>query len=110
MKVNVYRNKKALSAANGRSCVCCGAMDGTVVRAHYTGLRQHQYGKGKGIKGHDHIAADLCQKCHSHFDEYKIGAKTYEQKIESSEQFLHYCVLTIARDLHEGIYETGCKS
>lgn len=94
------RLPKLLAAAEGRPCTNCGVRDDTVVRAHYTGLRQHIYGKGKGIKGHDHIAADLCGKCHRTFDQYK---QPLSSKIDMSEQFLHCVVMTLTRDIEEGI-------
>lgn len=109
LKVNPIRSKKAMAAANGRSCVNCGTQDGTVVRAHYTGLRQQLYGKGRGIKGHDCIAADLCQRCHSKFDQMKMGSSltsdstTIVKKMDQSEQFLHLCALTLVRDIEEGV-------
>ena len=96
-----YRNKKLLAASNGRPCVRCHKNDGTTVRAHYTGVRQHQYGKGLGQKGHDFISADLCGSCHAHFDQYQ-GANT-STKIDLSEEFLHLCMLSLARDFEEGI-------
>ena len=65
LKDTPIRSKKLLSAARGESCVNCGTQDGTVVAAHYQGLRSHQYGKGKGQKPHDILVADLCVKCHS---------------------------------------------
>lgn len=102
----IVRSKKITQAAKGRSCVNCGSLDGTVVRAHYTGLRQHEYGKGRGIKGHDCIAADLCQKCHGAFDNNEVGEGSgYQRKIDQSEQFLHLCWLTFLRDLQDGVYQ-----
>ena len=94
-----YRNRKLLSASAGRSCVRCGRDDGTIVRAHYTGPRQHAYGKGKGQKGSDHVAADLCMECHAAFDQYR----GWESKLDMSEEFLHLCMLTLWRDLEEGV-------
>lgn len=103
----IIRNKKITQAAKGRSCVCCGGDDGTIVRAHYSGMRQHQYGKGRGIKGHDCVAADLCMSCHSKFDSHAIGeGETRDmRRIDQSEQFLHYCIITLVRDIEAGIYK-----
>ena len=105
----IIRSKRITQAAKDRSCVNCGVNDGTIVRAHYGGMRQHQYGKGKGIKGHDCVAADLCMKCHSDFDSYQIGAgdTQYLKDIDHSEQFLHLCVLTLVKDIEEGVYKIG---
>lgn len=87
---------KWTDAANGESCVRCGSM-GTTVLAHYTGLRQHDYGKGKGIKGSDLIAAHLCFSCHTHFDQYLSG-----NDWERSEEFLHFVSMTIIRLARRG--------
>ena len=105
----IIRSKKITQAAKGRSCVCCGVEDGTIVRAHYSGMRQHQYGKGRGIKGHDCVAADLCIRCHGKFDKYEMGnGETSELRaIDQSEQFLHFCVMTVVRDIDEGVYTIG---
>ena len=108
----IIRSKKITQAAKDRSCVCCGIEDGTIVRAHYSGMRQHQYGKGRGIKGHDCIAADLCMNCHGKFDNYEMGkGETRELRhIDQSEQFLHYCMMTLLRDIEAGIYKIGEKN
>lgn len=76
-----------------------------MVRAHYTGLRQHCFGKGTGHKGHDLIAADLCSKCHAAFDQYK-GKPDYG-KIDLSEQFLYCVAMTLIQDWHEGVIREG---
>ena len=62
-----------LEAARDQSCVNCGVMDGTVVAAHYQGMRSHLFGKGTGLKPHDICIADLCSKCHRLFDDYLIS-------------------------------------
>ena len=105
MKTNIVREKKILKASNGRSCINCGREDGTIVRAHYSGYRSQSYGKGKGIKCHDHISADLCDTCHDTFDRYKgkKGLMSFQEKVDLSEQFLHLCVLSLARDFQEGV-------
>ena len=100
-KIDPIRSKKITDAAKGRTCVNCGCDDGTIVRAHYSGIRQHQYGKGRGIKGHDAIAADLCRACHEKFDGYGNS----ESAIDRSEQFLHCCALTLVRDIRDGVYK-----
>ena len=97
-KTEPIRDKKLMAASKDRSCVSCGADNGTVVRCHYSGMRQHQYGKGRGIKGHDLIAADLCNKCHAKYDQYKVGSgdTQYQKDIDHSERFLHCVVLTLS--------------
>jgi hypothetical protein len=103
----IIRSKRITQAAKDRSCANCGINDGTIVRAHYSGMRQHQYGKGRGIKGHDCVAADLCLVCHGKFDNYEMGeGDTKELRhIDQSEQFLHLCVMTLIKDIEEGIYK-----
>lgn len=93
-------------AAEGQSCVHCGVRDGTVVAAHYQGMRQSQYGKGKGIKPHDLMIADLCGKCHYRFDNDKIVAdsiKGYARQVDHSEEFLHCVALTWIRRVNQGV-------
>lgn len=107
-KTNPIRSKKLMAASNGRPCSYCGIQDGTIVRAHYTGFRQHQYGKGRSIKGHDLIAADLCQSCHAAFDGMQMGdgETRLERSIDQSEKFLHCVALTLVADYHEGLLKT----
>lgn len=88
---------KLRKAAEGQSCVRCGST-GTTILAHYSGLRQHDYGKGKAIKGADVAAAHLCHQCHEYFDQYAEG-NTWER----SEEFLHLCMMTIIRLFKLGV-------
>ena len=107
-KTEPIRDKNLTDASRDRPCSCCGARDGTVVRCHYSGMRQHIYGKGRSIKGHDLIAADLCIKCHYKFDNYQMGKgeTKYQRDIDQSEQFLHCVALTLVRDYKEGVIST----
>jgi len=98
----LIRSKKLLDAAKDQSCVNCGVRDGTVVAAHYTGLRAHLLGKGTGHKPHDLVIADLCHKCHYQFDVGGGGA-TFEKKIDKSEQFLFNVVKTLIRRIDQGV-------
>jgi hypothetical protein len=105
----VIRSRKYLNAAKGQACVNCGVRDGTVVAAHYTGLRQIALGKGKGHKCHDIAVADLCSKCHTAFDKLEAGFQQYDdvthpyiKKIDNSEEFLFRVLLTIIRRLEQG--------
>lgn len=82
--------QKLRDAAQGCTCVRCGGHDAML--CHYTGKRQHDYGKGTATKGHDAIGAHLCNDCHTYFDQYK-SANDYER----SEEFLHCIALTIMR-------------
>lgn len=51
-------------AAQGQACMNCGSTQG-VVLAHYSGMRQHWFGKGRSIKGDDYAAAPQCSACHA---------------------------------------------
>lgn len=98
----VIRSKKCLDAARDQACVNCGASDGTVVAAHYTGLRSQALGKGTGHKPHDICVADLCFKCHSHFD-VNFDGSTLEKRIDKSEQFLYLIMQTLLRRIDQGV-------
>ena len=86
----------------------CGACDGTVVAAHYTGLRQQAFGKGTGIKGHDLLIADLCRECHENFDRHatSIFRDKPMRQIDQSEQFLYCVAQTLIRRVQEGVLYT----
>lgn len=83
--------------AEGQACVCCGSKDGTVVAAHYTGFRQHSFGKGKSTKGHDLCVAYLCSRCHATFD--SLDASDFKdkwmKKIDQSEEFMFLILRTL---------------
>tara|TARA_Y100000996_G_C22040614_1_gene444888 strand:+ start:120 stop:428 length:309 start_codon:yes stop_codon:yes gene_type:complete len=91
-----------LEGAKDQACVNCGVRDGTVVAAHYTGLRSHLFGKGTGHKPHDLCVADLCSHCHYHFD-VAGGGTSFEQKIDKSEQFLFNILKTLIRRTDQGV-------
>jgi hypothetical protein len=102
------RSKPMLDSARDQACVNCGQADGTVVAAHYTGMRAPWFGKGKAIKGHDFFVADLCHRCHSAFDQYKQSARTdsateFQKKIDLSEQFLFLVCKTLLRRVDQGV-------
>lgn len=67
------KSPKLLEAARGQSCALCGADDGTVVAAHYSGLYSNALGKGMGQKAWDHCTAHLCHRCHNDLDTYAEG-------------------------------------
>ena len=102
------RSKPMLDAARDQSCVNCGAADGTVVAAHYTGMRANWLGKGTANKPHDVCVADLCFRCHAAFDHHKQSARTdgatdFQKKIDLSEQFLFLIVKTLLRRIDQGV-------
>ena len=99
------RSTKYLRGAKGQGCINCGANNGTIVAAHYTGLRSSIFGKGTGCKPHDVCVADLCRKCHETFDKNMAGhgPTKYWKKIDASEQFMYCVVQTFIRRLRQGI-------
>jgi hypothetical protein len=92
--------------ARGEPCMNCGSTDESVVLAHYSGLRQHTYGKGRGIKGSDWLAAPQCMRCHSDgpFAEgwLPLGLSGVEAKVDKSEQQLHQIAMW-----HKSLAERG---
>jgi len=110
-KLQPFRSKKLLAGSEGEKCVKCGSYEG-VVAAHYTGFRQHAYGKGRGIKCSDLMSAYLCRGCHKYFDEYmeivykKIALGTEPDDyfiVCLSEEFLHCIALTNIRRVDKGL-------
>jgi hypothetical protein len=89
---------KLREAARDQSCIRCGKRDGTVVGAHYTGVRRLALGGGFGKKCHDLFIADLCFECHREMD----TNRNKETKWEHSEEFLFLIVQTIGRRLEQG--------
>ena len=75
-----------------------------MVAAHYTGLRQHRLGKGRGIKCSDIFTAHLCSKCHAEFD--SISNSNFQdrtmRKIDQSEQFMFWIMKTWERLYSQG--------
>ena len=99
------RSTKLLTGADGQRCVNCGVRDGTVVAAHYQGIRAQLLGKGKGAKPHDLCVADLCAVCHRKFDNYEVSAMStkYLRQIDQSEQFLFCIIQTLLRRIEQGV-------
>jgi len=95
-------------APNGESCVRCGRCDGTVVGAHYSGVRRLAYFGGLGKKVHDIVMAHLCAVCHREMDTLlKDKAKRWEH----SEEMLHLVTLTIIRLISRGtLVVKGCRT
>lgn len=102
-KIKPFRSDALRNAAQGRSCIRCGVVDGTVVYAHYTGVRQQSFGKGMGTKCHDIHGADLCMCCHSYFDQYQGCNGSQESKVSLSEEFLYCVSKTQERNINEGV-------
>ncbi len=62
----IFRCRKLLDLAEDQACVMCENQDGTIVAAH-SNLLEH--GEGRGLKAHDGMAAWLCHRCHSQYDQ-----------------------------------------
>lgn len=97
-----------LEGAKDQACVNCGVSDGTVVAAHYTGMRSHWMGKGTAHKVSDLFVADLCHRCHSMFDLHTKQPRVdsgdaFTKKIDLSEQFLFLVVKTLSRRVDQKI-------
>lgn len=92
------RIPKLLQAARGRSCSKCSVNDGTVVRAHYSGYRSSDLGKGGAQKADDHCGADLCLDCHTAMDAYAAG-----NDAERAVEFLILILKTQRRDWDAGV-------
>ena len=98
----MIRSKPMLDGAKAQSCVNCGAADGTVVAAHYNGIRSYRFGRGTGHKPHDLCVADLCHKCHYRFD-VGFDGSSHEKKVDKSEQFLFLIIQTLIRRIDQGV-------
>ena len=90
---------KITEKSKGSTCIDCGGPD--AYACHYNGVRQHSYGKGRGIKCNDLMTADLCYECDQRFTEGST-LKNFS-KWDRSEIFLHLIALTNIRRLKKGI-------
>ena len=88
---------KLTKSAAGKSCVQCGARDGTVCARHYCGPRQHALGKGRARKAHDLATAELCHECNERYMTEGIMPPLCKDKWEASEVRLFLVLLTIIR-------------
>jgi hypothetical protein len=91
-------------ARSGKPCIRCGST-GTVYGRHYNGLRQHQYGKGRAIKCHPFAVADFCRECDLIFQEGSVAKSDINGRSQYSEEFLHYCLLSLIRREKEGFFD-----
>lgn len=90
-----YRSPKLLKAAEGQSCVHCGAI-GTTVACHANSVA---LGKGTGIKAPDYFAVHFCQGCHDLYDG-RTGKLTKEEKWD---MWVMGFIWTIKRLFDQGI-------
>jgi len=96
------RIKKILNAAKDAPCVRCGR-DGETRACHFNGTYQHQYGKGRGIKGHDMATAELCHTCDQIFTEGSTNG--FLSKDDRDAQFLHLITMTNIRRFERGVFK-----
>lgn len=83
-------------------CIRCGSVGSTCGR-HYNGLRQHKFGKGRGIKAHPLLVADLCSRCDEDYQEGSVPKSDLSARIEYSEDFMHLCFLSLVRRIERGV-------
>lgn len=89
-------------ARSGLPCIRCGSNHGVCGR-HYNGFRQHAYGKGRGIKCHVFVVADLCSICDAEFQEGSVAKNDWPAKIEYSEEFQHWALMSLIRRQEMGL-------
>lgn len=90
---------KITESSRGQDCIRCGAPD--AYSAHYNGIRQHSFGKGRGIKANDLMTAEFCFKCDQDFSEGNM--RNFESAEDRSEQFLFYVCMTNIRRFNNGV-------
>lgn len=85
-----------------RPCIRCGSIGSTCGR-HYNGFRQMSYGKGRSIKCHLLLVADFCSVCDADFQEGSVSKDDLQARIEYSEEFQHWCLLSAIRRFEERV-------
>jgi len=93
---------KLTESSRDKTCIKCGAEG--AYSCHYNGPRQHDYGKGRGIKCHDIVTAEFCHSCDQEFTEGSTS-HLWANKWERSEDFLHYVTLTNIRRYEDGVFK-----
>ena len=91
---------KLTASTKGKTCIKCGGPD--AFSAHYNGVRQHSFGKGRGVKCADMASAEFCYRCDHQFTEGSQDER-WMNKWERSEEFLFYVTLTNIRRLKDGV-------
>lgn len=92
---------KLTQASKGKDCIKCGTPN--AYACHYNGKRQHDFGKGRGIKCDDIMTADFCHKCDGEFIEGSMLPRWNGSKWDRSEEFLYWIGLTNIRRFKDGI-------
>ena len=92
-------------ARSGKPCIRCGISHESVCGRHYNGQRQHSYGKGRGIKCHPFLVADMCEHCDFSFQEGSVPKDDYDGRDRYSEEFQHWCLMSLIRREKEGFFD-----
>ena len=96
--------ERIMDDAKTQPCIRCGSEEGVYAR-HYNGQRQHHYGKGRGIKCHPFLVADFCAVCDRDFQEGCIAKDNFIGKDEYSEEFQHWCLMSLIRRADNGVIQ-----
>ncbi len=88
--------------SEGNTCIRCQSTGSTCGR-HYNGIRQHKYGKGRGIKCHPFLVADLCFECDKLFQEGTVAKADLMNRVAYSEDFQHWCIMSTIRRVERGV-------
>jgi len=99
LKQPIFKSKKLTNSARDQDCIRCGK-DGETRACHYNGQRQHQYGKGRGIKCSDLMTAEFCHTCDQEFSE---GSQEWLHPDERDAEFFHWINLTNIRRIANGV-------
>lgn len=91
------KTRVTLKLSRDRPCAICGKQDGTTVPCHYTGFRQHAYGKCMSQKCNDLFTADLCGEDHARVDQPREWKSE-----EASREFQAAILVSLHRDYKEG--------
>ncbi len=83
------RSTKRLNEIRKLPCIKCGQSPSQAAHSNSS-----KHGKGRGIKASDEFTVPLCYKCHSAFDQFKLGDRQeseamFEQWLEKTERMLN---------------------
>jgi len=95
-------SEKVMADARKNPCIRCGATEGVYGR-HYNGLRQHRFGKGRGIKCHGVCIADFCAECDKAFHEGSTCKDDLTARTNYSEEFMFWCLMSQIRRVDNGV-------
>ncbi len=102
--MNIHAKVMADARSPYNPCIRCKSIETTCGR-HYTGIRQHKYGKGRGRKCHPLLVADLCSHCDELLTEGSVEKSDIAGQTEHSEEFQHWVLMSAIRRFERGIFE-----